>query len=57
MEAILARIITPLGLLAGFLLATGHTGGALALSVAAGACAWLVRSGALQHDLHRSREA
>lgn len=57
MNTVPNRILMPLGLVAGLMLATGHMGGALALAVAAGVCAWIVRSDGLEHDLHRSHEA
>jgi hypothetical protein len=57
METALTRTLMPLGLLAGLMLATGHTGGALAVAVAGGACTWMTRADALKRDLRRPHRA
>ena len=50
MELRVERVLTGLGLMAGLLIGTGHTGGGLAMVVAGTAAAWMLRAGKLGPD-------
>lgn len=50
MEPKTNRVMMGLGLVAGLLIGIGHAGGGVALAVAAGAAAWLMRTDASARD-------
>lgn len=51
MELRIERVLMGLGLMAGLLIGTGHTGGGLAIVVAGAAAAWMLRAGKFGHDV------